>query len=457
MKTPHYLTKQKGAISVLGAMAIALGLGSFQQMLQYGNAKILDRELDNYALTVASVALRSELAITKAGIDAGTIPSNQTDIVINSLLSKVEMYTTASDDQAVNIKKQITFGKLNAAGNFEALSSNASNPRGATNPPDFSAVAVQLWSTDSFMGVYTPQGKAIYGLGQADQNADSGCYCKTRYTACLDKELTEAYLSPIPSGDAAAIAVKDSVARKNYCNYGYSEEKLSDSTSTKYPYIELNDAWIGRPPQTTSFFNFYSASYSGEKFDRVLNHQPVSVKDGEDPLKSTSGFSGMFGGFFCMFGCSSTDLKAKQQNGTSAFEKNDITPTSSQSDYVCEKPGFMFIPTTYPACNSASSSNDVVLHDGIYVGYKGTCVADTSSGNVGMSRCLSYNDGVTPRYESCLEIERRSAVSMNFFQRMMAFFFGPILDWERSYEGLDCEMKKMRYVGWMFWGGWQEV
>jgi len=34
MKTPHYLTKQKGAISVLGAMAIALGQGSCQKMLQ---------------------------------------------------------------------------------------------------------------------------------------------------------------------------------------------------------------------------------------------------------------------------------------------------------------------------------------------------------------------------------------------------------------------------------------
>ncbi|MDX1352906.1 MAG: hypothetical protein R3254_07835, partial [Thiomicrorhabdus sp.] len=82
MKASKHLAKQKGAISLLGASMIALGLVSFEQVLQYGNAKILDRELDNYARTVASVALRSELAITKAGIDAGTIASNQTDIVV---------------------------------------------------------------------------------------------------------------------------------------------------------------------------------------------------------------------------------------------------------------------------------------------------------------------------------------------------------------------------------------
>jgi len=48
-------------------------------------------------------------------------------------------------------------------------------------------------------------------------------------------------------------------------------------------------------------------------------------------------------------------------------------------------------------------------------------------------------------------------MSMNFFERMMAFFMGPILNWERSYEGLNCEVKQMQYKGWLFWGGWQDV
>jgi len=445
MKTPDHLTKQKGAISLLGASVIALGLVSFEQILQYGNAKILDRELDNYARTVASVALRSELAITKAGIDAGTIASNQTDIVVDSLLSKVEMYAAATDDKSVNINKEITFGNLDSAGNFVALSSNASNPRGATTPPDFSAVAVQLWSTDSFMGIYTPQGKAIYTLSFADQNANSDCYCKNRYTACLDVDLTATDLSPIPAAQAALIADKNSDARKEYCNYGYTASQASSLNTTKYPWAEFDDGWIGREPATSNFFMFYSTGYSDAAFSKILEHKPLAMDDGEDPLYETGG----------MFSMMSSDEKFAYEQNQNTFQKGEIVPASEASNYRCLDTLFMM--SSVKSCSSVSSSKKVVLDDSFYIGYKGTCVASTNNANVSMGRCLSYNDGGTPRYESCLDIERRSTMQMNFFQRMMSFFFGPILNWERAYEGLDCEMKKMKYVGWMFWGGWKEV
>jgi hypothetical protein len=451
MQILQRLRKQRGSITLLGAASIGLSLIAFNQVTEYGNAKLLDRELDNYARDVASVALRSELAIT-----SGMTNKQITGQTVDALLSQVKMYTIADDTNSVNLNRKITFGNLDATGNFVKLASDALNPRGASTPPDFSAVAVQLWSTDSFMGVYTPQGKAIYGLSEDNQNSDAGCYCKNRYAACLDMDLTAPDLTGISAGPAALIADKDSDARKDYCNYGYSEAKVTDLTSTKYPYIEFNDAWIGRPPETVNFFMFYSTSYSGEDFDDILNHKPVVVLEGDDPLKNTSGFASMFSSFFCFFGCSNADLLAKDQS-ENAFERRDIRPTSSRSDYICEKPGFMFIPTRYPSCDSASSSNDAVLNDSTYIGYQGTCVAGTSTPNVAMSRCLSYNDGATPRYESCLEIERRSSLHMNFFQRMMAFFLGPILNWERSYEGLNCEVKKMKYVGWMFWGGWKDV
>ncbi|WP_040727350.1 hypothetical protein [Thiomicrorhabdus sp. Kp2] len=456
MKTPDHLTKQKGAISLLGASVIALGLVSFEQILQYGNAKILDRELDNYARTVASVALRSELAITKAGIDAGTIASNQTDIVVDSLLSKVEMYAAATDDKSVNINKEITFGNLDSAGNFVALSSNASNPRGATTPPDFSAVAVQLWSTDSFMGIYTPQGKAIYTLSFADQNADSDCYCKNRYTACLDMDLTVADLAPIPAGQAALIAVKGSDARKEYCNYGYTAPHPSNLNTSKYPWAQFDDGWIGREPNTSNFFMFYSQGYSDAAFSKILEHKPLAIDDGEDPLYKTGGmFSAMKDMMFSFMPWGSSDEKFAYEQDESTFKKDEISPSSAVSDYRCLDTFFMM--SSVKSCGSVSSSKKVVLDDSFYIGYKGTCLPSTSSAKISMGRCLSYNDGGTPRYESCLDIERRSAMHMNFFQRMMSFFFGPILNWERAYEGLDCEMKKMKYVGWMFWGGWKEV
>ncbi|GAB6069130.1 hypothetical protein JCM30760_02270 [Thiomicrorhabdus hydrogeniphila] len=453
MKLVNNIYKQRGSVTILGAAAIGLGLFGFNQVLQYGNAKLLDRELDNYARTVANVALRSELAITKAGIDAGTMSVDQTNTVVDSLLTEVNMYANSTDNHAANLFKKITFGNLDANGDFKPLGSNASNPKAAQTPEDFSAVAVQLWSTSSFYS-FTPQGKAIYGLSDSDQNADSSCYCKNRYTACLDMDLTAADLSPIPLSEAALIAVKGSDERKNYCNYGYTASKSSNVNSTKYPWAQFDDGWIGREPDTSDFFIFYSKGYSDSAFSKILEHKPLAIDDGEDPLYKTGGmFSAMKDMMTAFMPWSSSDEKIAYEQDQSTFRKYEISPSSAKSDYRCSG------SFSVKSCSNffVSSLSNVVLDDSFYVGYKGTCIASTNKANSSMSRCLSYNDSGTERYESCLDISRRSALHMNFFQRMMSFFFGPILDWERSYEGLDCEMKKMKYVGWMFWGGWEDV
>lgn len=459
---------QRGAISLLAAGTIALSLTTFNQVLEYTNAKILDRELDNYARDIAAVALRSELAITK------NMPNKAiTSTTVDNILAGVGQFTSSDETkgQIQNLTATITFGNFDKDGNFKALESNMHNPRAADveMPLEFSAVAVQLSAKEKFMGVFRPEGKALYGMSLESTEADSGCYCKNRYSACLDMEFTATDLASLSDAQASAVLVKGSEARSNYCNYGFSETKLANSRETKYPYVKFNDAWIGRPPQKVNFFNFYSKSYDGEAFDRVLNHKPVYVSKGEDPLKKTSGFEEIFGRFFCFFGCTSADLTAKNQNHSlGVFKRSDITPSSSRFNYVCEKPGFMFTSSNFLSCESASNNNGVVLHDSVYVGYQGTCIVNTAPGNVTLDRCLGYSETTSKGlgknkvtttneyFESCLEIERRSTISMNFFERMMAFFLGPILNWERAYEGLDCEMKKMHYKGWMFWGGWKE-
>lgn len=451
----NIIQKQRGAMTLLGVMAIALSLGAFKTIVDFGNAKLLDRKLDNYARTAAYIALRTELALT---VNMSASEKAEARSKVDSMLNQVGM---TLDEETGNLTKYVTFGNLDGEGKFIALTSNASTPRDVAagqTPPDFSAVAIQLVSNEPFKvsGIPTkffPQGKAILGLSVEDRDSNVGCYCKNRYSACLNQELVAADLIGVPAAQADAIVVKNSQARKNYCNYGFSASKPGAADQTKYPYVQFSDPWIGRPPETVNFWFFYSQSYDGEEFERILTHKPVNVPDGNDPLKNTSGWSTMFSSFFCFFGCSSADLKAKQQN-KNVLEKSDLA-SSIQASYTCEKPGFMMFPTTYPACDDASSWNDVVLDNSIYIGYQGTCVTQTDRSNVATSRCLAYNDSATPRFESCLEIERRSAMHMNFFQRMMAFFFGPFLDWERSYEGLDCEMQKMRYVGWFFWGGWQ--
>lgn len=444
---------------MLGVASIAVSLFAFNQVMEFGNAKLLDRKLDNYARTVASVALRSELAITKKAIDEGAIPANKTSLVVDDLLTQVGMYTQATDDIAVNLNKTITFGNFDENGDFVELDSDSSNPRAAENPPDFSAVAVQLWSDQNSFYGFTPQGKAIYGL-DAENIDDQDCYCKNRYESCRGADLS----------DVAWAGEPYSESRNNYCNYGYTDSKISNADETKYPLATFDDAWIGRAPDTVNFFMFFTQGYDDASFARVLGHKPLLIADGKDPLYEAGGmFSAMEGMMSMMCPCmGSTDEKLAYEQTLSSgwfssgsfrdYNKSDIVPSANTSDYRCLDSG-MF-GSTVRSCSDSSwgSSNwPVVLNDPFYIGYQGTCVPGTDSGNLAMSRCLAYEEDGVSRYQSCLDIERNSSMQMNFFERMMAFFFGPVLNWERSYEGLNCEMKKMRYKGWMFWGGWQDV
>ncbi len=452
MQIMQRLRKQRGSITLLGVASIVLSLFAFTQVTEYVNAKILDRELDNYARDVASVALRSELAIT-SGMDNKQI----TGQTVDDLLAQLSMYTASDGTNTANLTKTITFGNFAVAlicnstdpvvrkGCFIPLVSGANNPKNLDPVPDFSAVAVQLSSTDSFYN-YTPQGKALYGLSETNTKTDSGCYCKNRYNSCVSIDLTTADLAALPTAEAVAVAVKGSDARKNYCRFGFTDSKISNLSQTKYPHLQLEDPWVGRPPSTSvNMFDFFSTSASGSDaaLYTILNHQPLAVVDGEDPFGSGGS------GCFCL-PSSSSELFAYQKT-TAVFETNDITPSANISDYRCLKSGI--ISSSVRDCSSSSYNNrDVLLSDSVYVGYEGVCVAATSA--LDASRCLSYDDSGTTRYDSCLDIERNGAATLNFFQRMMAFFFGPFLNWERSYEALNCEMQKMQYKGGFFWGGW---
>ena len=471
MNVSNILKKQRGSISILGAAAIAVSLTGFMQVLDYGNAKILDKELDNYARSIASTALRSELAITKAGLEGvngqpPTITVDQTDLITNAILAQVEQKVGES------ITKEITFGNFASSeicnsefaeirkGCFIPLESNQNNPRASEEPLDFSAVAVKLVSSSSFMGVYTPEGRALYGMSKENAETDSGCYCKNRYTACLDMDLTAADLSPIPSAESAAIAVKGSDARKNYCDYGYTDSKATSTAETKYPWAKFDDGWIGRQPNIVDWGVFYQEGYEDAAFSKILEHKPLAIVDGNSPLYTSSGIFSNAPWMMGMFGPLTADRVAYEQD-ESTFKNGEITPASIDTDYRCVTDGFQMAFISFPlsidSCSDVGSTRKVVLNDGFYIGHQGTCVPSTSSDNVNMSRCLAYDDSGTNRYESCLDIERRSSMEMNFFQRMMSFFFGPVLDWERSYEGLNCEMQKMQYKGWLFWGGWEDV
>lgn len=478
MRVSRVRKLQRGAISLLAAGTIALSLTTFNQVLEYTNAKILDRELDNYARDIAAVALRSELAITK------NMPNKAiTSTTVDNILAGVGQFTSSDETkgQIQNLTATITFGNFDKDGNFKALESNMHNPRAADveMPLEFSAVAVQLSAKEKFMGVFRPEGKALYGMSLESTEADSGCYCKNRYSACLDMEFTATDLASLSDAQASAVLVKGSDARKNYCRYGSTKEKPGSPSTTKYPWSPFDDGWIGRVPKTVKVFRFYTEGYDDAVFSKILEQKPLVITDGNDPLYETGGFMTSFKEvmskmpFMGMF--TSVDYKYAYiddssggfMKGGNYLTKRDIS-SSIQGDYRCEKGLFR---SAIVGCNDGgfmTNSRKSVLNDSFYIGYQGTCVANTTPENIALGRCLGYSETTSKGlgknkvtttneyFESCLEIERRSTISMNFFERMMAFFLGPILNWERAYEGLDCEMKKMHYKGWLFWGGWKE-
>ncbi|MBF6058652.1 hypothetical protein [Thiomicrorhabdus heinhorstiae] len=328
MKTSS-LNRQKGAATfiVIGTMMTAI-IG-FGLIMEYAKLKIVDRELDNYARTIAETALRSELAITKKMLDEKKISSAQTDLVTNAVLAQSGYVLDGGENGNREIHKKITFGNFsdsdacrnpNAGNNqdcFIPLDSNAENPKAVEPPPEFSAVAVQLWTDDDFYG-FVPQGRALYGMTD-DQE---GCYCDTRYESCVSGDLSKVEiakalrphvtrdildilnLKPVTGHSitpseanaiAQAISVPNSEARKNYCEYGYTTTSPVDASTSKYPYISFanKQGWVGNVPNAKDngwLLNLvYASGYSQVDFDHVLEQKPVYVNEGVDMLYDTTG------------------------------------------------------------------------------------------------------------------------------------------------------------------------
>ncbi|MBO1927677.1 hypothetical protein J3998_08825 [Thiomicrorhabdus sp. 6S2-11] len=345
--------RQKGIATLLGIGGIFAALFAFDLVMTYTKLKIVDRELDNYARSVAEVSLRSELALTKDGIESGEMDITAADIISSFSLQRVG-YTPGAgqlDAQDKIINKEITFGNFASDGTFYALgeenpeyAESASlgaykyNPRSyiqemiddpdnhsIADLPQFNAVAVQLWTDDDFYG-FVPQGRALYGA----LDDDNQCFCDVRYQQCMSGDLTAAEIkagldpdeppeilkdllgvligggvaehslsdpavSPNADEIAAAIAVPNSEARRNYCEYGYTGTHPLDSSQSKYPYIDFTQrqAWLGIDPISVDnglVGNLLAESnYSAEDYARVTSQLPVFIYDGADTLNNEAG------------------------------------------------------------------------------------------------------------------------------------------------------------------------
>lgn len=345
------LHRQKGVITLMGVGGIVAALFAFELVMQYSKLKIIDHELDNYARSVAEVALRSEMALTKNGLESGGMSLAASEVMSNAVLAQAG-YDASSDGldgvDVESLNKEITFGNFASDGHFYALgeenpdyaesvgfSAYKYNPRlalqemidsGGTDVdslPKFNAVAVQLWTNDNFMGVYTPQGRALYGALPSDKQ----CYCDVRYETCVGGVLTKAdileglypneppglvkgLLGGLLGGGAfpehslteaeadaiaSAIAVPNSEARKNYCEYGFTATHPSRADESKYPYIDLDQrqGMIAIPPTEEDnglIGNLLAESnYSRDDYLRSVGQLPIFIYDGADTLSNEAG------------------------------------------------------------------------------------------------------------------------------------------------------------------------
>ena len=133
--------RQRGSISLMGVIAMVVSFSAFYLVMEMGNKMIEDRNFTNYAKSLAPIALRTELAITRAMVEQGTAKTSQD--VVNDYLAQLGL-TTGN-----GFRFKLTYGNMESTGNgsvdtFKPLPENAQSPKISTSPgevpPVFSAI-----------------------------------------------------------------------------------------------------------------------------------------------------------------------------------------------------------------------------------------------------------------------------------------------------------------------------
>lgn len=412
--------RQTGSISVLGILTVLSGLTGFLMILELSDKMTQQSVLENHATAVAPVAIRAELAIRQDSDDPQRA-MKEVDQLLNQL--GYSQMPEEGEDKAINVS--LTFGTIEGQGDnarFVPLAKNASNPRGLAQSSEdiqeFSAVAVELtYQQSSFIGEFDwfkPKGRSIYGLlEQQKEDIGGGCFCQSRYSACLSADAEPGYETIMGQKETQNTPADET--RINYCEYGYMPYKSNSTTEKKYRNFDVPSRWVG--------------STNLSEIELVNYQNPVNV----------SGSSS----FMCPC-MPSGGITHKNYNGTTVYTL-----------------GCCFMP------KAEKVSGD------FYVGRVGMCIANTNNTNVAnlsafysdkstipndsvsdskVTRCLSYLENNRYLQQSCVEQQRETKVS--FLQWMIMSFTWPFISWERSYQDVDCVTRNMRWYGSFIWGDW---
>lgn len=421
----HLYRRQIGSISVLGILTVLAGLSGFLMILELSDKMTQQSVLENHATAVAPVAIRAELSI-RQGSDDPQRAIKEVDQLLNQL--GYNQLPEEGEDKAINVS--LTFGNIEGRGDnarFIPLTANASNPRGLAQNTEtmveFSAVAVELtYQQSNFIGEFDwfkPKGRSIYGLSESQvDNFDGSCFCSSRYSACLAADPETGYETIMGQKETANIEADET--RKNYCKYGYMPYKPGSTTEKKYTNFDVPSNWIG--------------STTLDEVELVNYQNPVYV-DG-----SSSGFS--------MCPCMpSGGLKELDYNGTSSWFGASI-----KGDFYIGQQGM---------CIAGTNANSFDGQRNLSATYADKSTIPNTSDNIAaVTRCLSYKDSYSwssnARYlqQSCVEMSREDATQTSFFEWFVMSWTWPFINWERSYQDVDCVTRNMRWFGSFIWGDW---
>ncbi|HEY9018770.1 hypothetical protein [Thiomicrospira sp.] len=478
MQNDRQKFNQSGVISIIGALTLVLGMSGFYLTMELGNKMVSQSNFDNYAQALAPVVLRSELAISQQMVADGEGYKSQDlvhefmadlgyevgqDVAVTIKFGNMKDASSTWTDPKTNIEYKIDeeFIPLDQDGYSADV---ASHPKANTQlgelPPEFSAVSIEIKDTSGLLA-FNPTGRAVYGLpAELEEGGDlGGCFCKNRFNACL---LADIDTSTYPIELAGLISTPESESRRNYCEYGYAP---AESNKTQYPSVDLSSQWLGLSEKVDESGFIRKLIEEGDlaNFETVNQQKPLFVNNGANP------FPNYYWNFW------SRDWKPVDSTLWARDHSGNILVTGQS--------WFNWFGTK------------VKVDGPFYVGRQGTCIAGTnetnvpyisasvqnpidaaqSPGDAEVERCLSYETSVgtewstsfffmpvassIDRYmqQSCVDYNRDKATRVGFFQWMIMSWTWPFINWQSSYEDLDCVARNMRWYGSFVFGGWRQI
>ncbi|GAB6035355.1 hypothetical protein [Galenea microaerophila] len=458
--------KQKGSISLLGASALLSGMFVMAAGLELGGKRIKDAQYDMYAQAIAPIALRSEIALTKAMVENGqadqpftlsqTFLSEAGVNLENTVLTltygnihHLDTPKTVTDDQG----NQHTINE-----EFIPLEQHADNPKKGLGPnevlPKFNAVAVEIQSKPSgIFRNFIPKGRSIYGLSDDQENSPEmgSCFCDARFNACMAAEKTNNVMGEKESND-----------RRTYCETGMAPAVGSFFSfffggKPKFPYVDsvkLSPQWVGRP---------YQAEMGGSATDetsgawqQVQNHELLTVVNGSNPFPEASwdaeNAQWLPGNYEMKF---TGWQNVKVFLGIHLKYKN---PWEVDGEFyvgrsgVCAYPskGFFFFQMLNLAQEFLWGNTDCLRYTA-----NPDVKYDWAKPLLPFFNLINSVTGANQHYYSCRDFSGISSARNGFFQVMRRIWSNPILDWTKSYQQADCSVKTMHFHGFWIFGRWR--